>query len=174
MNENKFCVICQETIDSNCINLPGCNHPFHSTCIVPWLQKNNECPVCRYEPESSLSSESDSENIEYVESVIQILRRRNINTGFRILRSNNLSRHHRSIKKRYDKYVRDLQDAKRNIQEINHSLRVFKTTNEYLQIQNELKNIQVQLRKANTIRNRCLRNIHHERTRIEQIGRDAN
>ena len=174
MNENKFCVICQESIDNNCVDLPGCNHSFHSNCIVPWLQKNNECPVCRYEPESSVSSsEDDSENTEYIESVIRVLRRRNISTGFRILRSNNLSRPQRLIKKRYDKHIRDLKDAKRNITEINNNLRAFKTTEEYINIQNELQNIKIELRKANTVRNRCLRNIQTERARIEQIGRDA-
>ena len=25
----------------------GCNHWFHKKCILEWLQKHNECPLCR-------------------------------------------------------------------------------------------------------------------------------
>ena len=176
MNPPDFCVICQENIDTQGVSLPGCNHSFHSNCIVPWLQKNNECPVCRYEPASSSSSESsdDEEYVDYVESVIRSIRKRHISTGFRILRSANLSRHQRLVKTRYENSQRDLQNAKHNIQEINTHLRQFKKTSGYLLVQNELNCIQKNLRKAKTIRNRCLRKIQYERSQIEQIGRDAN
>lgn len=26
-----------------------CTHYFHDTCILPWLEKTNSCPLCRFE-----------------------------------------------------------------------------------------------------------------------------
>lgn len=26
-----------------------CTHAFHIECILPWLEKTNSCPICRYE-----------------------------------------------------------------------------------------------------------------------------
>lgn len=26
-----------------------CQHKFHPTCILPWLEKTNSCPMCRHE-----------------------------------------------------------------------------------------------------------------------------
>ncbi|XP_031618558.1 E3 ubiquitin-protein ligase RNF181-like [Contarinia nasturtii] len=26
-----------------------CGHAFHSECLLPWLEKTNSCPMCRYE-----------------------------------------------------------------------------------------------------------------------------
>jgi hypothetical protein len=44
------CTICQETFQMNdrVKNLP-CQHKFHATCIVPWLEMHNTCPTCRCE-----------------------------------------------------------------------------------------------------------------------------
>ena len=51
------CSICQEdwqdADDAVAIKLP-CNHAFHEACLLPWLQKQNTCPVCRYKlPEAA-------------------------------------------------------------------------------------------------------------------------
>jgi len=44
------CPICLATYEEGdeTVKLP-CAHRFHLSCIVPWLQKTNTCPVCRYE-----------------------------------------------------------------------------------------------------------------------------
>lgn len=43
------CVVCHEAYKDNddIIELP-CKHVFHETCIVPWLEGHNTCPVCRH------------------------------------------------------------------------------------------------------------------------------
>ncbi|KAF4686611.1 hypothetical protein FOZ60_005039 [Perkinsus olseni] len=47
------CSICtlefekEEAEDSDCTSLP-CGHFFHRDCLVPWLEKSDSCPVCRY------------------------------------------------------------------------------------------------------------------------------
>ncbi|KAH7910451.1 hypothetical protein BJ138DRAFT_1087664 [Hygrophoropsis aurantiaca] len=51
----KDCAVCKEqfsleTEDSDelvVVTLP-CKHPFHESCIVPWLKSSGTCPVCRY------------------------------------------------------------------------------------------------------------------------------
>lgn len=43
------CSICLEDLRENdeAIFLPGCNHSFHSICILSWLQKKPFCPNCK-------------------------------------------------------------------------------------------------------------------------------
>lgn len=42
------CTICLETLDEETISLP-CNHLFHKSCIIPWLENKSTCPLCRTE-----------------------------------------------------------------------------------------------------------------------------
>lgn len=45
------CTICQDDTDNHGatkLELP-CKHNFHRKCIVPWLQENPHCPLCRTE-----------------------------------------------------------------------------------------------------------------------------
>ena len=55
------CSICQEdfTKDKDLIEL-NCDHRFCESCIVPWLEKHNTCPVCRVEVSSSENSTAES------------------------------------------------------------------------------------------------------------------
>ncbi|KAJ4754424.1 RING/U-box superfamily protein [Rhynchospora pubera] len=42
------CTVCLEEFKTGdvLVHLP-CAHRFHSSCVVPWLESNSHCPVCR-------------------------------------------------------------------------------------------------------------------------------
>ena len=44
------CAVCKDefSIGEECLSMP-CNHYFHGDCLLPWLEKRNSCPTCRYE-----------------------------------------------------------------------------------------------------------------------------
>lgn len=50
--DDEKCAICllpNESLNGQkYLQLP-CNHEFHDTCILPWLEKTNSCPMCRRE-----------------------------------------------------------------------------------------------------------------------------
>lgn len=42
------CTICQEDFKQNeTIKKLPCDHYFHANCILPWLQSQSTCPICR-------------------------------------------------------------------------------------------------------------------------------
>ncbi|PCH34197.1 hypothetical protein WOLCODRAFT_22530 [Wolfiporia cocos MD-104 SS10] len=50
------CAVCKEEFRTDAedadelvvVTLP-CQHPFHESCIMPWLKSSGTCPVCRYQ-----------------------------------------------------------------------------------------------------------------------------
>ena len=49
-NEKPSCCICIADIGIGDLTLMlPCGHLFHDPCVVGWLEKNNTCPVCRFE-----------------------------------------------------------------------------------------------------------------------------
>lgn len=67
-HETKSCPICREDFSlrsdsgqpSELLCLP-CNHQFCPSCVIPWLEQRNSCPLCRCElpaaPNASLAAE---------------------------------------------------------------------------------------------------------------------
>ena len=46
-----MCTICQEKFtDGETAKQRGCNHVYHSHCILLWFRQKVSCPICRYEP----------------------------------------------------------------------------------------------------------------------------
>ncbi|RZS26709.1 hypothetical protein BHM03_00060110 [Ensete ventricosum] len=46
----QICAVCKDPllVDTEAKQLP-CRHLYHPSCILPWLNVRNSCPVCRYE-----------------------------------------------------------------------------------------------------------------------------
>lgn len=47
--ENGDCSICYQALRNGetVINMPGCNHKFHSDCLQLWVRTQHSCPCCR-------------------------------------------------------------------------------------------------------------------------------
>ncbi|CAM9230246.1 unnamed protein product, partial [Lampetra fluviatilis] len=43
------CPVCLASLCGGLGTTLPCAHLFHHSCIKPWLQQTNSCPVCRYE-----------------------------------------------------------------------------------------------------------------------------
>jgi hypothetical protein len=48
LEQDVQCAVCQDDITGRSLyrQLP-CNHIFHATCIDPWIERSNTCPLCR-------------------------------------------------------------------------------------------------------------------------------
>lgn len=48
--EPPCCTVCMEFIDLGTKGMfMPCGHIYHPDCLKPWLEKNNTCPVCRFD-----------------------------------------------------------------------------------------------------------------------------
>lgn len=68
LNGEGKCSVCQEKFQlrAGARQMP-CDHIFHPDCIVPWLERHNTCPVCRFQlptgsPSRSRRNHSRSRN----------------------------------------------------------------------------------------------------------------
>ncbi|CRK95357.1 CLUMA_CG008638, isoform A [Clunio marinus] len=50
--DDEKCAICllpNENLNGQKFLKLPCNHEFHDSCILPWLERTNSCPMCRQE-----------------------------------------------------------------------------------------------------------------------------
>lgn len=63
--DDEKCAICllpNENLDGQkYLKLP-CNHEFHDSCILPWIQKTNSCPMCRQEMKTDDEAYEEQKN----------------------------------------------------------------------------------------------------------------
>ena len=43
------CSICFEVLKDSDICKTHCNHTFHTSCLLKWINSNSNCPLCRTE-----------------------------------------------------------------------------------------------------------------------------
>jgi len=46
-NQNEECCICMDIGETNSWSMLACGHKFHKDCVLPWIQANHTCPICR-------------------------------------------------------------------------------------------------------------------------------
>ncbi|KAI3682798.1 hypothetical protein L1987_83050 [Smallanthus sonchifolius] len=57
------CVICKDNVGvGGVVNQLPCGHVYHHSCIVPWLNARNTCPLCRYELPTDYKDRSHQES----------------------------------------------------------------------------------------------------------------
>lgn len=58
------CPICSEdfVVDAEEAKLP-CGHLYHRTCVIPWLESKQNCPICRTELTNDLPELADLERL---------------------------------------------------------------------------------------------------------------
>lgn len=54
------CSICFEQVSGTCVKL-RCNHIFHENCIVRWLERHNNCPMCRLVVDERLNNTNSTQ-----------------------------------------------------------------------------------------------------------------
>lgn len=65
--KSEGCTVCLDAFEDaqRIVSLP-CGHYFHLTCISPWLDQHNTCPMCRYKMKVS-DADQDAERVHEME-----------------------------------------------------------------------------------------------------------
>lgn len=74
--DGKRCAICLEDFEpKEMVVITPCNHMFHEECIIPWLQSQGQCPVCRFVicEKSAVRSSNTTANDPFQSDLIAII-----------------------------------------------------------------------------------------------------
>lgn len=106
MQDADVCAICQESVSSDAggVCLHGCGHRFHGHCVVPWLQRNRSCPLCRNELHDS--DESNDETDDGEAHLRAAEDRRLFQVGMRAITSRFAARHMKVLRIEYESTLR--------------------------------------------------------------------
>ncbi|KAM7528837.1 hypothetical protein LguiB_032247 [Lonicera macranthoides] len=88
-SNDSICAICKDEFTAeDKINMLPCRHYFHVECIVPWMNLNTTCPLCRYKlPERKYRSVRKRRRTSWLRSWIDANRRPVIRRSSRLTRS---------------------------------------------------------------------------------------
>ncbi|KAI3444926.1 hypothetical protein Pfo_001591 [Paulownia fortunei] len=65
-----LCPVCKDPfVVNSVVKMMPCKHTYHSDCIVPWLEINNSCPVCRFKLPTGEEGTMENGGEGYVRSV---------------------------------------------------------------------------------------------------------
>ena len=118
---DELCTVCCESCsgEREATSLP-CGHTFHSSCLVPWLFRNQSCPNCRCgfdedEESDDSSSEMDVQHDENIRTLIARRRRQRasaINRALRMAKTPNASHRLRRVVNLYTRWRDELRETK--------------------------------------------------------------
>ncbi|KAL8495885.1 hypothetical protein ACS0TY_019852 [Phlomoides rotata] len=65
-----LCPVCKDPfVVNSVVKMMPCKHTYHPDCIIPWLEINNSCPVCRFKLPKVEERTTDNEGEEYAGTV---------------------------------------------------------------------------------------------------------
>lgn len=164
------CVICQENIAENEVTkLPGCGHPYHADCIVPWLQRNHQCPLCRYEPQDD---EDDEEEEELTRNAIEMLnqlrreRYRNLRKGLSIIKLPKF----KSVSEKYKNIRRSISETELKVKDAKYELTEYRKCEEFVRVKMKTQEFKRTIKRQQSEKRRHLRRLRSHKLRIAEIG----
>lgn len=175
------CSICLDDTPGDFTKL-DCGHTFHSSCLVTWLWKKQECPLCRAQPvESSDSDESDDDG-EVQQVSLQQYETQRSNKLRNLIRRKNHDNATRKKITRLQEWKERFKQARKQLTSIDENLADLTKENtaklrriklRYLAASSNMKNdLKRRTTTLRTQRQQILRKVCTGRSMIRQLGDD--